>query len=80
MRRGQGKCGEHHISTVQRVQSIAHGIRLAIPAKETAMLAEIYLVRLEMQLRIAATNVAPTSSDKRFVPITLPRETPRKPN
>jgi len=44
------------------------------------MLAEIYLVRLEMQLRIAATNVAPTSSDKRFVPITLPRETLRKPN
>ena len=44
------------------------------------MLAEIYLVRLEMQLRVAATSVSTTSSDKRFVPVTLPRETPSKPN
>jgi hypothetical protein len=44
------------------------------------MLAEIFLVRIEMQLRVAATNAAPTSSDRRFVPITLPRDTPRKPN
>jgi len=44
------------------------------------MLAEIFLMRIEMQLRIAAANAAPTSSDKRFVPITLPRDTPRKTN
>jgi hypothetical protein len=53
---------------------------LTIPAKETAMLAEIFIVRLEMQLRIASTITVPTSSDTRFVPIKLPRETPRKPN
>lgn len=39
------------------------------------MLAEIFLVRLEMQLRVAAANSAPASIDKRFVPVTLPRET-----
>jgi hypothetical protein len=44
------------------------------------MLAEIFIVRLEMQLRVAATNPAPTSSDTRFVPVTLPRDTPRKPS
>jgi len=46
------------------------------------MLAEIFIVRLEMQLRIAAaaTSTVTTSSDRRFVPITLPRETPQKPN
>jgi hypothetical protein len=44
------------------------------------MLAEIFIVRLEMQLRIASTITVPSSSDKRFVPVTLPRETPRKPN
>ena len=44
------------------------------------MLAEIYLVRLEMQLRVAATNAAATSSDRRFVPITLPPVTPPKAN
>ena len=46
------------------------------------MLAEIYLVHLEMQLRVAATatRTVTTSSDRRFVPVTLPRETPRKPN
>lgn len=44
------------------------------------MLAEIFIVRLEMQLRVATTITVPTSSDKRFVPIALPRETPRKPN
>jgi hypothetical protein len=27
------------------------------------MLAEIFIVRLEMQLRVAATSTAPTSSD-----------------
>ena len=43
------------------------------------MLAEIFLVRLEMQVRIAAANAAQTPSDTRFVPIKLPRETPRKP-
>ena len=42
------------------------------------MLAEIFIVRLEMQLRIATTNTVTTSSDKRFVPVTLPRETPPK--
>jgi len=44
------------------------------------MLAEIYLVRLEMQLRVAAANTAPTSSDTRFVPVTLPPVTPPKAN
>ncbi len=39
------------------------------------MLAEIFLVRLEMQLRVAAATTAATTSDKRFVPITPPRET-----
>ena len=44
------------------------------------MLAEIFIVRLEMQLRIAAanTNTTSSSSDRRFVPIALPRDTPRK--
>jgi hypothetical protein len=43
------------------------------------MLAEIFLVHLEMRLHIAATaNTVATSSDRRFVPITLPRETPRR--
>jgi hypothetical protein len=42
------------------------------------MLAEIFIMRLETQLRIAAANAARTSSDSRFVPVTLPRETPRK--
>ncbi|HEX4552713.1 MAG TPA: hypothetical protein VH249_01905 [Xanthobacteraceae bacterium] len=37
------------------------------------MLAEIFLVRLEMLLRVAASNSAPAASDTRFVPITLPR-------
>ncbi len=41
------------------------------------MLAEVFIMRLEMQLRIAAT--ASAASDKRFVPLTPPRETPRKP-
>jgi len=36
------------------------------------MLAEIFMVRLEMQLRIAATNAVTTSSDTRFVPVKLP--------
>ena len=45
------------------------------------MLAEIYLVRLEMELRVAAaTNPSPTSSDARFVPVTLPPVTPPKAN
>ena len=46
------------------------------------MLAEIFMVRLEMQLRIAAatTSTVTTSSDKRFVPITLPRDTSGKAN
>ena len=46
------------------------------------MLAEIFLVNLEMQLRLAAaaTSTITTSGDRRFVPVTLPRETPRKTN
>ena len=46
------------------------------------MLAEIFLINLEMQLRVAATatSTVTTSSDRRFVPVTLPRDTPRKPN
>jgi hypothetical protein len=38
------------------------------------MLAEIFIVRLEMQLRVAAANAGTTSSDKHFVPIALPRD------
>jgi hypothetical protein len=37
------------------------------------MLAEIFLVRMEMLLRVAAANTAPPVSDSRFVPITPPR-------
>jgi len=44
------------------------------------MLAEIFILRLEAQLRIAAATTPPTSSDTRFVPIKPPPETPRKPN
>jgi hypothetical protein len=40
----------------------------------TAMLAEIFLVRLQMLLRVVASNSATAISDKRFVPIRLPRE------
>jgi hypothetical protein len=39
----------------------------------TNMLAEIFMVRLEMLMRVAA-NAAPPVSDKRFVPVTLPPE------
>ena len=42
------------------------------------MLAEIFIMRLETQIRVATANTARTSSDSRFVPVTLPRETPRK--
>jgi hypothetical protein len=42
------------------------------------MLAEIFIMRIEMQLRIAGANTAPSSSDRRFVPVTLPPDTPRK--
>jgi hypothetical protein len=42
------------------------------------MLAEIFLVRIEMQLRVAAAATTRPASDPRFVPVTLPRETPRK--
>lgn len=42
------------------------------------MLTEIFLVRLEVQLRIAAPNTVTTSSNTRFVPVTLPRDTSRK--
>jgi len=38
------------------------------------MLAEIFMMRLEMLLRIASANPSVTASDTRFVPITLPRE------
>jgi hypothetical protein len=41
------------------------------------MLAEIFLVRLQMLLREAAARPATTVSDTRFVPVTLPR--PGKP-
>lgn len=38
------------------------------------MLAEIFLLRLQTMLRGPAANgPAPTTSDTRFVPITLPR-------
>jgi hypothetical protein len=42
------------------------------------MLAEIFLMRIEMQRRVAAADTARSVSDTRFVPVTLPRETPRK--
>jgi hypothetical protein len=42
------------------------------------MLAEIFLMRIEMQLRVAAANAARAASDTRFVPVTLPRKTTRK--
>ncbi len=42
------------------------------------MLAEIFLMRIEMQLRVAAATTARPVSDTRFVPVTPPRETPRK--
>jgi hypothetical protein len=45
------------------------------------MLAEIFIMRLETLLRVAATQTPPTSSDTRFVPIKPPpRETTPKPN
>ena len=37
------------------------------------MLAEIFLVRLETLLRVAASQPDPAASDPRFVPIELPR-------
>ena len=40
------------------------------------MLAEIFLIRLETMLRAANATPA-TTSDTRFVPIRLPRETKR---
>jgi hypothetical protein len=47
------------------------------------MLAELFMLRLETQLRSAATNAVRTSRDTRFVPVTLPRdivvEPPRDP-
>jgi hypothetical protein len=42
------------------------------------MLAEIFIMRLEMQIRVAAANMAVTRSDQRFVPVTLARETAPK--
>ncbi len=43
------------------------------------MLAEIFLVRIEMQRRVAAADTARPVSDARVVPAAPPRETPRKP-
>ena len=37
------------------------------------MLAEIFLVRLQMMLHMAATNSAATKSDPRFTPVALPK-------
>ena len=42
------------------------------------MLAEIFLVRLEMMLREAASQTSTTTSDTRFVPFTPPPATKRK--
>jgi hypothetical protein len=42
------------------------------------MLAEIFLVRLEMLLREAASHATTTTSDTRFVPLTPPPATKRK--
>jgi len=38
------------------------------------MLAEIFIIRLEALLRATAANTTTTTSDTRFVPVTLPRE------
>jgi hypothetical protein len=38
------------------------------------MLAEIFLVRRQVLLRAAASDAAASIHDKRFVPVTLPRE------
>jgi hypothetical protein len=38
------------------------------------MLAEIFILRLEALLRVAATGQTTTSSDARFVPVKLPRK------
>ena len=37
------------------------------------MLAEIFLVRLQMMLHVAAANSAATKSDPRFVPVAPPK-------
>ena len=42
------------------------------------MLAEVFLMRLQMLLRVAASNSATATSDTRFVPITLPRQSELK--
>ena len=44
------------------------------------MLAEIFIIRLEALLRTKATNTTTTTSDARFVPITLPPPGKPKPN
>jgi hypothetical protein len=38
------------------------------------MLAEIFILRLEALLRVAATGQTTTASDARFVPVKLPRK------
>jgi len=40
------------------------------------MLAEIFMMRLEALLRAAANEPTNPASDKRFVPIALPRSSP----
>src|ERR1700749_994590 len=40
--------------------------------RSTAMLAEIFILRLEALLRVAATGQTTTASDVRFVPVKLP--------
>ena len=42
------------------------------------MLAEIFLLRLESILRATGTGQATTSSDTRFVPMSLPKATATK--
>jgi hypothetical protein len=42
------------------------------------MLAEIFMVRLEMLLRTIASSSPMPVTDTRFVPVTLPRESGRR--
>jgi hypothetical protein len=44
----------------------------------TIMLAEIFMVRLEMLLRTIASSSPMPVTDTRFVPVTLPRESGRR--
>ncbi len=50
-------------------QTVKHGFKKWM----MTMLAEIFLLRLEALLRVAAIDLRAASSDPRFVPVMLPR-------